>query len=88
MASARRSPSSVRNSPACSVNQYYVAGALYGPEPSDAYSVDVGPAVNTEETIANGELHAVLRVRMSPFAELVVIEIVKYPTTEALPAAA
>ena len=70
------------------LNDYYTAGALYGNEPADAYQVDVGPAVNTEETIALGELHAVLRVRMSPFAELVVIEIIKTPTTEVLPTAA
>ena len=34
---------------------------------------------------ANGELHAVLSVRMSPAAEWVVIEIVKVASNQALP---
>jgi hypothetical protein len=65
---------------------YYEAGALYGDTVDDAFQVNVGPAVNTPTTIANGELHAVLEVRMSPFAEYVVIEIVKVATTQAIAA--
>jgi len=67
---------------------FYEAGALYGDTAQEAFNVNVGSQVNTEQTIANGELHAVLQVRMSPFAELVVIEIVKVSTTEALAAGA
>jgi hypothetical protein len=67
---------------------YYDQGALYGDTAEDAYNVDVGSTVNTPATIANGELHAVIEVRMSPFAEWVVIEIVKVATTQALPAVA
>ena len=67
---------------------YYTEGSLYGATPQDAYSVDVGSSVNTPETIANGELHAVISVRMSPDAEWVVIEIVKVASNQALPAAA
>lgn len=63
---------------------YYSAGSLYGSTPDEAFVVDVGPAVNTEETIADGELHAVVGVRMAPFAELVVIDIVKVPVSEAI----
>ena len=65
---------------------FYDLGALYGETAQDAYFVDVGSTINTPETIANGELHAVLEVRMSPFAEWVVIEIVKVSTLQALPA--
>jgi hypothetical protein len=65
---------------------FYEAGALYGDTADDAFQVNVGPSVNTPTTIANGELHAVLAVRMSPFAEWVVIEIVKVATTEAIAA--
>lgn len=65
---------------------FYEAGALYGTTAAEAFSVNVGAQVNTPETIANGELHAVIEVRMSPFAELVVIEIVKVATTQALAA--
>jgi len=62
---------------------FYEAGALYGATADQAFRVNVGTQVNTPDTIANGELHAVLEVCMSPFAELVVIEIVKVSTTEA-----
>jgi len=66
----------------------YDAGALYGDTAADAYDVDVGISVNTEATIANGELHAILSVKMSPAAEWVEIEIVKVATTQSLPATA
>jgi hypothetical protein len=56
---------------------YYESGQLYGETAQDAFFVDVGAAINTDTTIANGELHAVVGIKMSPFAEWVVIEIVK-----------
>lgn len=64
----------------------FLSGSLYGATPTDAYSVDVGPSVNTPTTIANNELHAVISVRMAPFGEEVDIEIVKYLVTETIPA--
>jgi hypothetical protein len=64
----------------------YQEGSLYGNSPQDAFNVDVGPSVNTEATIANNELHAVISVRMSPFGEQVNIEIVKYLLTEEIAA--
>ena len=67
---------------------YYTDGALYGSTPQEAYDVNVGSSVNTPETIANGELHAVISVRMSPAAEWVVIEIVKVASNQSLAAAA
>lgn len=66
------------------LSRLYDAGALFGETPDDAYIVDTGEAVNTEETLADNQLKAVLAVRMSPFAELVTIEIVKVPITESL----
>lgn len=68
---------------------YFDAGALYG-DPSDpqnadlAYRVDVGSTVNTPTTIQNGELHAVIAVRLAPMAELVVIELVRSGITDAI----
>jgi hypothetical protein len=59
---------------------YYEAGSLFGTSVDDAFYVDVGPAVNTLASIAAGELRAILALRMSPFAEYVVIEIVKVAT--------
>jgi hypothetical protein len=63
---------------------FYAVGALYGETPEEAFNVDVGDQVNTLETIAEGELHAVIAYRPSPFGETVIIEIVKIPTTEAV----
>jgi len=60
---------------------YYDNGDLYGASPADAFFVDTGPKVNTPTTIANHELHAVLNVRMSEFAEMIQIEVYKRPIT-------
>jgi hypothetical protein len=67
---------------------YYEAGSLYGTTAQEAFYVDVGGSVNTDASIAAGELHAVIGVRMSPFAEYVVIEIVKVAADQPLPLAA
>ena len=61
---------------------YYRQGALYGATPNDAYTVDVGAQVNTPATLAADELHAVINLRMSPFAEVVTLEIAKTSVTE------
>jgi hypothetical protein len=61
---------------------YFNQGALYGATPDEAFAVDVGDQVNTPSTIAAGELHAVLAVKMSPMAEHVIIEVVKVDITQ------
>jgi hypothetical protein len=61
---------------------FYQNGDLYGDSATDAFFVDTGDSVNTPETMANNELHAVLNVRMSPFAEFVEIEIYKHAIAE------
>jgi phage tail sheath protein FI len=63
---------------------YWQRGSLYGTNPEDAFRVDVGPNVNTDATIANGELHASIMLRMSPFAEEVFMDLVKTRITEAI----
>ena len=63
---------------------YWARGSLYGLTPEEAFAVDVGPNVNTEATIADGQLRANIALRMSPFAEEVVLELVKTRTTEAI----
>jgi phage tail sheath protein FI len=63
---------------------YWNEGSLYGVTPDEAFVVDVGNEVNTDDTIAAGELHAVLAVRMSPMSEFVIIEVVKVSITENL----
>lgn len=66
--------------------RYYAIDALYGATPADAYYVDTGPGVNTEETIVAGEIHAIVKVKCSPAAEWVVIEVVKVPVERAIAA--
>jgi hypothetical protein len=56
---------------------YYAIGALYGASPAEAFSVDTGAQINTDETIAAGEVHASIRLKTSPTGEWVQIEIVK-----------
>lgn len=63
---------------------YWTLGALYGESPDEAFIVDTGLGVNTPESLARNELRAAIGLRTSPFAELVYIEIVKVPITEAL----
>lgn len=63
---------------------YWEDGSLYGSVPGEAFSVDVSDAVNTPASIALGELHALVSLRISPFAELVVLQIVKVPVTQSL----
>jgi hypothetical protein len=60
---------------------YFQVDALYGDDATEAFVVNVGPAVNPPEQLADGVMRAVLSVRMSPHAELVKIEIVKNPIT-------
>lgn len=64
----------------------FLQGALYGSVPTEAYRVDVGPNVNTPDTIANNELRAIISVRSAPFGEVVKISVVKYLITELIPA--
>lgn len=64
--------------------RFYQIGALFGDTSEDAYSVNVSPEVNTIETIDNGELHAIIALKTSPFAERVYIEIVKVALSESV----
>lgn len=63
---------------------YYNLGALFGDTPDEAFVVDTGPSVNTPERIGARRLSAVMGLRMSEFAEIVYMEFVKIPVTEAL----
>jgi hypothetical protein len=59
--------------------RYFDLNALYGETPEEAFSVNTTETVNTPATIAAGEVHAVVRVRCSPTAEWVEIQVVKVP---------
>jgi phage tail sheath protein FI len=62
----------------------YSKGALFGLSPSDAFSVNVGSAVNTPTTLAAGKLLAQVALRVSPTAEQVIVYVIKVPITQAL----
>jgi len=66
---------------------HYNQGDLYGATPDQAFVVDTSGAVNTPQTIANLELHAVVQVKMTPFAEWIEIQVVKRQISDVLVAA-
>ncbi len=66
------------------LTRYYNAGSLYGDTSADAFDVNVGNTVNTPQMLADNQLRAVIGLRMSPFAELVAIEVVKVAITQNL----
>ena len=66
--------------------RYFNLGALFGDSAEEAFDVDTGPQVNTLATIAAQEIHAVIRLRVSPFGEWVAIDVVKVPIQQALAA--
>jgi phage tail sheath protein FI len=57
--------------------EFYGLSALYGATPEEAFNVNTGSSVNTPDTIAAGEVHAVIRLKTSPTAEWVHIVIIK-----------
>lgn len=64
------------------IQPYFDDGSLFGPTPQDAYLVDTGPSVNTPDTIAALQLNAIVSLQLSPFAEMVPIQIVTTTLTE------
>ena len=66
--------------------EHYARGALYGATPEEAFSVNTGASINTPATIANGEVHAIIRLKTSPTAEWVHVVIVKTALDRALAA--
>jgi hypothetical protein len=63
---------------------FYVAGGLYGDTPDEAFQVNASPAVNPSTDRAAGIIKAVVSLRVSPFAELVKLEVVKTSINESL----
>jgi hypothetical protein len=61
--------------------ELWEANGLFGATTQEAYAVNVGIAVNTEDTVAAGELHGVVEARFSMHAQTVIIELVSVPVT-------
>lgn len=59
--------------------ELYAVNGLFGAVPEEAFAVEVGPSVNTIETVALGELHAVIEARLSLHAKTIIIELVSVP---------
>lgn len=66
------------------LKRYYALGALYGATEDEAFSVNVGPTVNTPVTAEAGQLKAKVGLRRSKFAEQTFIDITVTPVSEAL----
>lgn len=63
---------------------FYLNNDLYGENPEDAFSVNVGPEVNPAADVAAGKLLAAISLRTSPGGDMITIEVVKVPTGESL----
>lgn len=61
--------------------QLYGVDGLFGETPQEAFAVNVGASVNTVDSIAQGELHAVVEARLSLHAKAVLIDLVTVPLT-------
>lgn len=68
------------------LDEFRLAGALYGDTPEEAFQVDVSDAVNTPTTIADNQLNAVLILKISGAAELVRVIVTKVATDQQLAA--
>lgn len=64
--------------------QPYFPGSLYGEVFEDAVLVNTGAQVNTEQTIAERQINAVIELKMNPFGERVTIYVSKVATNEGL----
>jgi hypothetical protein len=59
----------------------YQVGGLFGETPQEAFATTVSAAVNTVDSIAQGEIHAVQEVRLSLHAKAVIVDLVTVPVT-------
>lgn len=59
-------------------------GALYGGTPAEAFLVDTGPAQNPPTDLAQGIEKAAVKLRTSPSAEQIQIQIIKTPITQSV----
>lgn len=66
------------------IASHWTAGALYGATALEAGSANLGPPVNTPQTLAAGQLNALLDVRVSPDVESVGINIAFTPVTQSV----
>jgi uncharacterized membrane protein len=64
---------------------YWTRQSIYGVNTADAYQVNTGTQVNTPATIAAGQINAVVNLRMSPYGELVTVNVNKYLVSASLP---
>lgn len=64
------------------LHRYYDIGALYGATADKAYSVQIDSSNNTPESIQNGEFHARIGIKTSPFVEMGEFDVTKYAIGE------
>jgi hypothetical protein len=66
--------------------RFFDAGSLFGELPGDAFEVVADFSVNPTAQLAAGEVYASLNVRISPYAEMVTIDLVTTPITSTITA--
>ena len=64
---------------------YWTRHSIYGLFASDAFQVNTGTLINTPDTIAAGQVNAIVNLRMAPFGEFVSVNVIKYLPSAALP---
>lgn len=64
---------------------YWTRKSLYGATAQDAFVVNTGPQLNTPTTIAAGQINASVGLRMSPFGEVVTVNVTKFLASAPLP---
>lgn len=64
---------------------YWTRHSIYGLNASDAFQVNTGTLINTPDTIAAGQINAIINLRMAPFGEFVSVNVIKYLPSAALP---
>jgi hypothetical protein len=64
--------------------QLFGVGALFGATPAEAFLIDTGPGLNPPTNLAAGIMTAAVKLRTSPGAEQVQIQIIKTPITQSV----
>lgn len=58
------------------LTSYFTKGALYGGNPNDSFTVNVGPDINTLATRQAGQINAAIALKRSPVGEFVNIGVI------------
>jgi len=66
------------------LTSYFTKGALYGGNPNDSFTVNVGPDINTLATRQAGQINAAIALKRSPVGEFVNIGVISVALAQSL----